>query len=489
MGCGSPEPEPERASSSIDGSEERESTRARVRRHKIASRPQLARSGTSLPTGGFATRDRSLLRRRERPTHLGLPAASPPRPERDLGPGLRIIGLVGLAVVALLASSWWALGSLASVPVLWWVAHGRNPLRLLRFLRRTAWFLLFLVVSFLIVPPATAHPWMLHIAGRHINVTGLGPGVRMSLRLLTIVLGSIVLRETGRRGELLIGLRQLRLPLPVAQTIDAALSLVGEMQGGRRRGQRRREREGRGLRGVLRSDKEAAAARLLESFEDTVARSEDAIGKSAQPDTMGIRVSSDAAVVAALAVMAMTVKFAKILPGIPFASGHKNMLTIPLYFAAARLTRSRLGATWMGITLGVVAFMFGEGRFGIIEIVKYVAPGVVLDAVWPFIRYRRNVVLLSILGLVMAFARFGSTLLAGWIAHAPPLFYALAGGASVTQFIFGLLSGPVSWAVLRSIDRADVNRILHGPRRKAIPMPRAKGDRKSASVLGATSEP
>lgn len=383
----------------------------------------------------------------------------------------------------MLSTSWWVLGSLAMVPVLWWVAHGRSPLRLVRLLRRTGWFLAFLLLSFVLVPPTGGPSITVTLLGHILDVSGLDPGGRMGLRLLTIVMASLAMRETGRRGEMLVGLRQLRLPLPVAQTIDAALSLLGDVQRGGHRGQSRRRRRG-SIRALFHTDREAAANRLIDTFEKTVTRGEEAIGTAQGPDAIGLRVSADAAVVAALAVMAMTVKFAKILPGIPFAPGHKNILVLPLYVAAARLTRSRLGATWMGVTLGVVAFMFGEGRFGIIEIVKYVAPGLLVDAVWPIIRHRRNVLLLCVLGLLMGVARFASTLLAGWIAQAPPLFYALAGGMGIAQFVFASLSGPVSWAVLRALDRADVHRILHGPRRKAIPTPSGEGGRGSGQGDG-----
>ena len=68
----------------------------------------------------------------------------------------------------------------------------------------------------------------------------------------------------------------------------------------------------------------------------------------------------DAVVITALTVMAMSIKFVKILPGIPFLSGHKQLVIIPLYFVAADLAKSRWAATWMGVSLGIVSFMFGR---------------------------------------------------------------------------------------------------------------------------------
>jgi hypothetical protein len=279
----------------------------------------------------------------------------------------------------------------------------------------------------------------------------------MCLRLLTIIVASLVLRETSRPREILLGLRQLRIPLPLAQTIDATLTLVTARRTGRRGRRRERKRQaGRtpdGTRRTLRERATAAADRLASSFHETVAQSAAEIGVPAEERAHHISAASDVAVVTALVVMVMGLKMVKLLPGIPFASGNRLMLAFPLYFVAARYTRSRIGATWLGATLGVVAFLFGEGRFGILEIAKYVAAGVVLDLVWPFVGRHRNVVVYSVTGLLMGIAWFASTLLAAWVGRAPAIFYALAVGMGISQLVFSVLSGPVSWSLLRLLDR------------------------------------
>lgn len=359
-----------------------------------------------------------------------------------LAPALRILGLIGLSVLAALSTSWWVLGSLLAVPVIWWIGHGRNPARLLHHLRRLSALAATLVLSFLLFPPP-GEPRFVNVLGWDVDLRGADDGARMALRLAVIVIGSIVLRETGQPGDLVRGLRRLFVPRPVAETTEAALLLIGQ-PGGRRRGRGdggRRRRRLSGIGAAVRN-RGAAADRLVVSLKENVERGERVAG-----------VSSDAAVVAAIAVMAMTVKLAKVLPGLPFAPGHKNLLVLPLYVAAAHLTASRLGGTWAGVTLGVVAFLYGEGRFGVLEIAKYVAPGIVIDAAWPVVRRFPNVVVLSVVGLFLAVARLGATLLAGWLAHAPAFFYAVTGAAAVPQFIFGAASGPVSWALLKALSR------------------------------------
>jgi len=47
--------------------------------------------------------------------------------------------------------------------------------------------------------------------------------------------------------------------------------------------------------------------------------------------------------------------------GVPFASGHKGVLLIPLYILASRLTYSRWGGTAAGAIMGVIGFLQGDG--------------------------------------------------------------------------------------------------------------------------------
>src|SRR5690606_25823087 len=70
----------------------------------------------------------------------------------------------------------------------------------------------------------------------------------------------------------------------------------------------------------------------------------------------------DVAVIAGIALTMIGIKVLKLLPGLPFAPGHKGVLLIPLYIVAGFMTRSRWGATLTGITMGTVAFLLGDGR-------------------------------------------------------------------------------------------------------------------------------
>src|SRR4029079_17662156 len=93
----------------------------------------------------------------------------------------------------------------------------------------------------------------------------------------------------------------------------------------------------------------------------------------------------DVSVIAGVSVTMLGIKALKILPSIPFAPGHKLVVLTPLYIVASLLTRSRGGATLNGLVMGTVAFLLGDGRYGIFEILKHVTPGIVCDLLVPLV--------------------------------------------------------------------------------------------------------
>ena len=419
-------------------------------------------------------------------------------------PALRALALIALVVAAIAIDNWWVLLGLVVLPVLVWIVAGRNPLRLVTSLRRTWFFLAMLVVSFVLFPPQ-GEEVLVTIGGEQVNIAGLLFGVMMSLRILAIVLGSLVVRETGKPGELLIGLRQLGLPLAIGQTIEGTLVLLSGRDA-RPRGERRRSggRSGPPTSGNGTEPSEDEPERRLSRFRALLAarprlipRLGSAFASSIQESTTTLQglttaagqrqVSMDAVVITALTVMAMSIKFMKIMPGIPILSGHKQLVIIPLYFVAADLSKSRWAATWMGVSLGVVSFMFGEGRFGLLEIAKYVASGLALDLMWPVLRRRRSAVLFGLAGTLMGVAWLASTLPAAVIVRAPPVLYTVILITSISQLAFSLFSGPVSLGLLRAIDRTDIE--MRGGETGEPPAdtevtPTLRSDRKSGSRHG-----
>jgi hypothetical protein len=164
-------------------------------------------------------------------------------------------------------------------------------------------------------------------------------------------------------------------------------------------------------------------------------------------------VAADAAIVAGVSLAMLAIKAAKILPSLPLAPGPKGVLFIPLYVTATMLTRGRWGATLTGLTMGTVAFLMGDGKYGAFEIIKHVAPGVICDVFLPlFVRKRLpGPIFWTVFGGAVAAGRFGAILAIVATVQAPAVAFVILAPGHAIHDTAGLLSGFVSWHLLRSI--------------------------------------
>jgi hypothetical protein len=374
---------------------------------------------------------------------------------------------------------WQWCAAVGALQVVLWLWLGLGMGALVRQLRKLVLLLsvIWLAYAFLGEDPATDR-WRtitLPLVGWHLdmNVTGALEGLAMILRIATVVLASHVARAGDARA-LAAGLGRLGLPRSAALAIDAVLALLGDGGGGggrgrgggggggrHRRGEAGEEATGgrvagfwAGLRRLARGD----VGLIVERLDRQVARAEQHIASiEGEKKTSGV-VARDIAVVAGMALTMLGIKALKLLPGIPFAPGHKGVVLIPLYIVAGLMTRSRAGATLTGFTMGVVAFLMGDGRYGIFEIAKHVAPGVLVDLLLPLMRGRdpaaqkkRGVLAWSVFGLVVALGRFATVTLIAFAVQPPSLVYALLLPGFIVHAVFGALSGMVTAPLVRAI--------------------------------------
>ncbi|MEZ6073720.1 MAG: hypothetical protein R3C10_26440 [Pirellulales bacterium] len=160
----------------------------------------------------------------------------------------------------------------------------------------------------------------------------------------------------------------------------------------------------------------------------------------------------DVAVIGAVGAVMMSLKLVKIMPGLPVMAGMKSIFFIPLYIIAAEATRSRWGATVAGTIMGLIAFLNGDGRYGIFEVFKHTAPGFLIDLFWPLLsRFPRKLWVFVVMGVIAAIGRTSSELI---------MTIALAGGAelyvfplwkAVPNLIAGVLSSYVALGLIKAL--------------------------------------
>src|SRR5262249_46282006 len=135
----------------------------------------------------------------------------------------------------------------------------------------------------------------------------------------------------------------------------------------------------------------------------------------------------DVTVIVGLSLTMLGIKALKVLPNIPFAPGHKLVLLTPLYVVAPLKTRTRLGPTFAGLAMRSVACLLGEGRYGIFEILKHIAPGILCDLLVPIVagRGRRpGAIVWSLIGGVMGLGRFATIFTVTLTVQAPAVAWA-----------------------------------------------------------------
>lgn len=442
------------------------------------------------------------------------PTPSPPTPG-VAGPRLRVLWLIAVAVATFLGP--WQVGTtVLVVHLVWCWRAGATPADLLRSARRLGTFMVFILLTMLFFPANTDVGDGVGVGPLTVYPGGLVDGLVLSVRLCAVVFASLAVRAGAGADAFARGLRSLGLPTLLALSLDAVFGLLADTPrrgGGRGRGRGRgggggggrgrgrgggggrgRGRGGGGGRGRHRDDPgphrsapmddesrleqlrryfKAVRGQDPDTFARPLARSMDRATErlSAEHPDLPPEVIHDAAVISGVAAVMVGLRWFKTLPGLPFAPGHKNAVLLPLYVVASEMTHSRLGATFAGLTMGTIGFLSGDGRYGIFEVFKHAAPGLLADLLHPV--FRRiplpRVPVYTVLGVILAVGRLGAELSVALALGVPGTFYALIGGVSITHVIAGALSGFVSAALLGAIDR--VTELRSDTLRRGMPHP------------------
>lgn len=391
----------------------------------------------------------------------------------NLDPRLRVLYLLALAVGVFLLREPWQLGVVFGAQlVLWFVA--RLPARqLVRQLSKLWLLALFIVGTYALFEndPAVDRWVRYSVLGISvpINQSGALEGVLMVVRLLSVVLASQIARAGDARA-ISAGLAQLRVPRVMGMSLDVVLALLGDGGGrGRGRGGGGGGGGGRGRGGgkgghgeeapepFLQSVKRLArgdVAPIVDKIQAQIARAEAHANKSGFEDKALLR---DVSVIAGVSLTMLAIKMLKLLPSLPFAPGHKLVLLTPLYLVAALLTRSRFGATLTGLTMGTVAFLMGDGRYGIFELCKHVAPGLIADALVPLcVRPGKAIpggLAWSLVGAAIGLGRFATIFLVTLSLQPPAVAFAFLVPGIVLNVFFGVMSGWISYHVVRAASK------------------------------------
>jgi hypothetical protein len=345
-----------------------------------------------------------------------------------------VIGIATLQLVTLLV---------CRVPVM----------EILRTVTRLKWFYAFLLICYGLLPGEYGGP-KVHAWRLAINVGGLKVAALMCLQILTVVLVSAVVRLTSRGTDLADGLARLGLPKLFVHAFDHTLSLLAGRPRGRRDEGGNRPKGGfiQTLRRLIRGD----VGFLIQSVKDNMERARVEMDHESG-GRMDHRLSHDVAVVSGTALVMASLKMLKFLPGVPFAPGIKGVILLPLYVLASQRTWSRWGGTAAGSIMGVIGFLQGDGRFGVLDILQHVAPGVVIDLLMPLVRRLPQTALTyCALGFVATISRSITAWLVVLLLGSRAEVYLFPAVGLVPMLIAGTLSGFVTIYLLRAFPQDEL---------------------------------
>ena len=376
-----------------------------------------------------------------------------------MAPLLKLVYLLGLAVVLFFLHDWRVLAAVSGFQLLLWWASRIPASYLVRIARRLAVFvtIVFIVYGATKTRGGGESDWRPLFLGLEVNVEGLWTGLAMGLRVLALILASTWVQRSGAPGDFGRAMVSARIPRGLAYSIDGTLTLLtaegtakaGGMGRGDGSGSGQAEKKRftfaqlrRGDFGFLRE----ALARGIDRASVMVRRD--------HPDLAPER-ARDLAIVSGISLAAMGLKMIQIMPALPIAPGQKNLVLIPFFLLGSAQTTSRFGGLWCGATVGLLSFFLGFGKWGILEIGHFIAPGLLGDLLLPLVRGRGllKILQLSLLGALCGAARFAAQFSVILLAGGNLGLFAVYSPMLVSQICFGAGSGVVSAFLLGAGER------------------------------------
>jgi len=377
---------------------------------------------------------------------------------------LKVFYLFALATGLFFINDWRLIMLIGFFQVSIWLWSGLGTSPLMRAISRLKWFVLLVSISYLLIPPANAVADFQLDLGFYVlgfYIEGLGHAGLMLSRVLLLVVSGLWVRLSEPAGAFVGALGKLGIPKTVAIVIDAGLSLTsgdskggGKGQGGGQgRGKGRNKQSGLAKTIVLFADIRQGRFGFLDSLIDASFGKAKAYMAEHYPH-MDDSIRRDAAIVLMVVVAVMSLKLLQLLPGLPFAPGHKNMLVIPLLVMAAMLTRGRFGGFAAGFSVGIVSFLMGYGKFGIFEVLQFALPGLLADVLLPLLVSGSGFWLLlklTILGGLIGLTRFAANFMILMLAGSPELAWVVFAPMLISQVVFGALSSLVCVYVVHKV--------------------------------------
>ena len=374
-------------------------------------------------------------------------------------PHFKIAYLLAVMTVVCIVQSPVVIGALIVIQLGLWIHSALGWRPLVRIINRLALFFLIIALSYAFVSVGDADQWVSVVIGSWnipLNRGGLWVALIMCLRVFVLVLASRWVQESSKPGDVVRALQDFRVPRFLGASIDGTIRLAAG--GGQRRGSgdgsggggRRRLKSEEAMSFSFQQIRHGRMTYIKDMVERALKRAEGLVN-SENPGLERVQ-ARDIAIMIGIAVAIMGTKVIQVLPGIPVAPGHKNVLIVPLLLLAAGLTQMRFGGLWTGLTVGIVSVLSGYGQYGVLEIAHFAVPGLMADVLLPIVRSHSprwwHLTQFALIGAAMGAGRFAANFLMILLAGAPGMAFVLYLPMFVSQVSFGAISAFVTLGLL-----------------------------------------
>lgn len=354
------------------------------------------------------------------------------------------IFIAGIGVF-FLNNIWILLGIIAAHLALYFFI--KNPKKSLRFLWKVKWFvlLIFLFHAFTgedNIKVLVIQRWKWTLA---LSYDGMLTGAIMACKLIAMLLITQTVRFSMKKNEFVLGLVGLGLSRSISQIIDQIIEVVNSEKKGKGNG------KGKG-KGKNKNADNKGETRAI----DVLLKGQ--VGNIPKKLVNRLNFAADKfknnpnATIASSSLAITLIRMVKIAPGLPLAPGHKNILVIPVFIHGIHKSEKKFAGLQIGSISGILHFSMGFGKFGPLGILEFGILGLVIDLMLKLPVKKTNLLYLMAIGAMGGLTRIATEIALAYILGMTSVFYILYLPYIISQISFGIASGFISRAILKTND-------------------------------------
>lgn len=356
---------------------------------------------------------------------------------------LKIAYLIVLSTGLFFIYNWWIIFLLFAFQSFLWFSSSLPIKPLIKALIKLKWFFLIIIIAYTFfqthdssVPTEVD----LYFFSINVYISSLTIALLMLSRITLMLMVSLWVRKSLHQLEFVQGLKFYKTPETVAIVIDLTLAQLTSQKKKKRKKTKTTFKQ-------FNSNKAQFIHQLIEK---NIKKSDQLLLENYPKISKTMR--KDVLVILSVVIAIMSLKFLQLMPGLPIAPGHKNLLVIPLIILASLSTHMKYGGLAAGFATGIVSFLMGFGKFGIFEVLHFALPGLISDWLKPMLKNQKNnwlILKLAIIGAILGFTRFVANILILLLVGAPKLALIVMTPMLISQIVFGALSSIICIIVIK----------------------------------------